>query len=345
MFTHVTQPTRPLFILGVERCGSSWLANIFDSSPATLLYAEPFAPFNRVFPGWPERLQPLASLPRALTDVLDDGTTRLFGYKYPLFDGPDAGALAHGATSALFAAHELFARLARLPTAPKALRYRQLRFPAEHNALRFSKRTPADLVVVKELRLNFQTGAIRGMWPEAKFVVVLRDPLAQLASILGLLRKGSLSQLAELLRVFPEVALGQRRFARFRAQLEAASAGSTVERAVAYWFVNYTVLIEDLADAGASVLRHEDLSADAANVTARLFGFAGLDYGSPTASYVEASTQTERKGVSPWDTTRVSKDYHRRVLAGLDPEFVAAFRAAAAPWWDVGAAELATYRA
>ena len=42
-----------VFILGCQRSGTTWLANIFDASPDTLLFMEPFAPGYKIFPEFP----------------------------------------------------------------------------------------------------------------------------------------------------------------------------------------------------------------------------------------------------------------------------------------------------
>lgn len=44
-----------VLILGCERSGSTWLANIFDSHPRVNLFMEPFAQYAGLFPGFPDR--------------------------------------------------------------------------------------------------------------------------------------------------------------------------------------------------------------------------------------------------------------------------------------------------
>ena len=47
-------PESLIFVLGCQRSGTTWLANILDSSPDILLFMEPFSiPFN-IFPEFPE---------------------------------------------------------------------------------------------------------------------------------------------------------------------------------------------------------------------------------------------------------------------------------------------------
>lgn len=63
-------PSSLLFVLGIQRSGTTWVANIFDASPDTLLFMEPFAPACGLFPDFPETGYFLNSAPPAITRLL-----------------------------------------------------------------------------------------------------------------------------------------------------------------------------------------------------------------------------------------------------------------------------------
>lgn len=65
-------PSSLLFVLGIQRSGTTWIGNIFDASPDTLLFMEPFAPACGRFPDFPETGYFLNTAPPTITRLLTE---------------------------------------------------------------------------------------------------------------------------------------------------------------------------------------------------------------------------------------------------------------------------------
>ena len=70
-------PNSIVFILGCQRSGTTWLANIFDSSPDTLLFMEPFSVPYGIFPDFPESSYVLERTSPFLDNYLHHEVVRL----------------------------------------------------------------------------------------------------------------------------------------------------------------------------------------------------------------------------------------------------------------------------
>ena len=70
-----------VFLLGCERSGSTWLANIFDAHPDVELWMEPFADYAELFPAVPDRNAWLGQATPALEVAIRQGYARLPGLK------------------------------------------------------------------------------------------------------------------------------------------------------------------------------------------------------------------------------------------------------------------------
>ncbi|MFB6263109.1 MAG: hypothetical protein ABEL76_05710, partial [Bradymonadaceae bacterium] len=74
------------------------------------------------------------------------------------------------------------------------IRYRQLNLHRESNPEVFDfRKTPEPTVwSIKEVRLNFKVALLTSLFPEAVFLVIVRNPLAQIDSMLRLFDRGEL---------------------------------------------------------------------------------------------------------------------------------------------------------
>jgi len=309
----------PLFILGVERSGSTWLSNIFDASEEVLFYMEPFAPFNEVFRGFPSRLTYLDGANAFLEEVVSEGFGRLRSYKYPLFDRHDAGPWRRRAAHAVMTGYAAAARLARMGKPVTYTRYQQLNLNRLRNEelSRVRKLPEHCLTCIKELRLNFKVKLLADLFPGARFVVIIRNPLSQAYSAHKLFERNSLIQLRRHLYAFVETASRVDRFEKYRRALASLDEDTLLHRFVTYWFINYNTLLEDLEaiDGTYRIVTHEELSERPQAVARDLFAFAGLSYGEAVERYIEASTTASSDGPkSDVDTARNSRTYYRQAL-------------------------------
>jgi hypothetical protein len=339
--------TPPVFILGVERCGSTWLANIFDSSPEVIFFMEPFADFAKIFPGFPDRLLYIDGTVPFLESILENNLDKLYPYKYPLFDSHTAAPLLRKLSHRLIHGYDVFVRALTGQSSLKCIRYNLLNLHrSEIPSFDSPKNASSHIISVKELRLNFKTGLLRSFFPDAKFIVVIRDPLVQLNSVLKLFSRGSLYQLKHCLYVLFEYVRQFGRFRKYEAALESLDPDSLFDRLVAYWFLNYNVLIEDLGRFNSEyiVVRHEDLCEHTEDIVNELFSFAGCRYTESTIRYIHQSSRAASYTSSPLDTTRNSKTLYEEALRQIDKEMAEKFLNSARMFWSVSPKEIVHYK-
>lgn len=333
---------RPLLILGVERSGSTWLANILDAHPETQLFMEPFAPRMELFPDFPDRLIYREDLNSHLLTHLQEGLDELDRYKYPLLHRRAGSRLRRELVYRfLYPLSDVTTRGVRklgfeMPL--RHLRFKNLNKNRIENPFlnRFPEVASPSHTVVKELRLNFKIGLIRALWPEAKVLVILRNPLSQIASILRLIEQGKLHDLRSALYTFIEHAQEWTRAEKYRTALDGLDEDQLLHQATAYWFVNYGTMLEDLErfDVSYRVVRHETLSQAPDRERREILDFAGLRDESQTKEYVLQSSRGTNHRTSVMDTERDSESYYLKTLREVSPELRASFFEAADKFWS-----------
>jgi hypothetical protein len=339
--------TAPVLILGVERSGTTWLGNIFDSHPATAFFMEPFAPFAEIFPGFPGRLSCPSGDATLLREVLADGVSRLHRYKHRLLDRLDGLRVLRCLSLLLARGHDAVIRSVGGRPGLWSVRSRHLNLNRPTLA-GFRKDLPPATAVVKELRLNLQVPLLAEVFPRARYVVALRNPLAQLHSITRLFAQGSLVELKQSLCSVSEFVAATERFEKYRRTLPRIERAGLLGRLVLYWFLSYNTLLEDLAARGSEhrVVAHEDLSARPRAVVERLFADLGLRLAPQTAAYVASSSTAsgDPRKRSPLDTQRCSSTYAGEVLRQVRPELRDAVLRLADPFWELSHQQVARYQ-
>ncbi|HXV13469.1 MAG TPA: sulfotransferase [Candidatus Krumholzibacteria bacterium] len=318
---------RPLvFLLGTQRSGTTWLANIFDSHPACLHFYEPFAPAYRLFPYFPGEFQWLAPPAPALAGRLRADLPRLVSYRSRLFDPVHA-------TRRQF---ELEARLmAKLETAYRRLHLTPLRFAAQFNLLHLNRlgqkpvayfeKGEIEVAAIKDVRLYFKATFLADALPDARFIHVVRHPAAVVSSMDHQLKQGRLIEIAAHIdRFVPEIR-AQEPLARYQPVLVRVRPGHRLDALCAYWRVANEELERQLTalPARALPLVYEDLATDPlARVTA-MFAWSGLAMSASTDAYVRASSTSRTDRRTVLDTNRVSATYYRDWVSKVSPELLA----------------------
>ncbi|MFB6263108.1 MAG: hypothetical protein ABEL76_05705, partial [Bradymonadaceae bacterium] len=136
------------------------------------------------------------------------------------------------------------------------------------------------------------------------------------------------------------------RLAPFVRAAEANGDDSLFGRAVAYWFTNYSVLLDDLREHEGrfDVVRHEDLSRAPFETAESAFDFADLRFTDQTRDYLRISTTGGAESDVPTHTRRNSRTYVDERLAEIDDAVRQRFRRLAEPFWEVASPELTEYR-
>jgi hypothetical protein len=320
---------KPVFILGCERSGSTWLSNIFDFHPDVEFFMEPFADYTAIFPGIPGRNIHLSNPDQKQINAVKTGYQHLFSLKYPLFYKP--GRSLYFKKADRFFIHWLQKLLrvlkTRLPL--RIQRYNLLdlhisQIPV-HWQTRKNKNPSSTVAVTKELRLNFKIGLISRVFPGTLYFVVLRSPGAQISSIKRLFQKGSLSELHQALQTFFKDIINISRFDKYRKVINytgCPGSGDMDVKLILWWLINYDVLLEDLEHHGCKfqLVCHEEISESPYEVVSQIFDFVGLKVVEEVQAYLEMSTNAHHHQVrSNLDTLRDSANFYKQAIKAVDP--------------------------
>jgi hypothetical protein len=316
---------RTALVVGTERSGSTWLANILDAHPEVELWMEPFAAAARLFPGLPEREVPVGADASELARELRGRLAALSAHKHPLLYRRGRPTWLRSVDTQIASATRRAAAALGLSTPLWVRRYELLSLNAAALPARRlpTKHARATLRVLKELRLNFKLGLVAAALPDARVVAILRGPIAQVASIERLLDRGRLGELRERLPRILSVISSHPRFARY-APL-AAHADAAADRASAlalWWLVSNQTLLEDLRASGLvhAVVRHEELCAAPEPAVAALLRFCTLPPDPGVTRFVHWSSSADGATGSPVDTQRRSAVHAQRALEQAPPE-------------------------
>jgi hypothetical protein len=307
-----------LFVLGSERSGSTWLANILDAHPDVELLMEPFAARARLFPGFPDREVPVDDRETGLATRLRRGIARVPVHKYPLLYRPGRSRVLRVLDTRLADAARALAHGLRRPTPLWIRRLELLHLNAAALPVDRLPVKPAapSVLAVKELRLNFKVGLVAAAFPEARVIAVVRGPVAQIASIERLIARGRLRELAAALPRILETVTMHPRFARY-ARLTALVDPQDRSSALAiWWLVSNQTLLADLRGCKLAhlVIRHEDLCEEPLRGAETLLRFAGLPPDRAVTRFVRWSSSGDAITTSPVDTRRHSKLHTHRAL-------------------------------
>lgn len=312
--------TPHLFLLGCERSGSTWLANVLDAHPEVELAMEPFTDRADFFPGFPDRTVPLSQGYPALAREVERGYARLARAKHPLLYRRGRSPSLHRLDLALLRGLDRARRRLRLGRAASSRRHERAWLHARHTPIgRMTRKSREPRCrVTKELRLCFKAPFLAEAFPDARFAVALRHPGAQLASVLRHLELRRLRELGQSLPAFADALKNEPCLERYRGFVEGADATGLL---VVWWLAHYDVLLGDLRRLGAPlcVVHHEQACRWPVEAAAELLAFCGLRPSGEVERYVEWSTRTPARSDSPLETTRDAARDAQRAVDAVDP--------------------------
>jgi len=304
-------PAEPIFLLGIQRSGTTWLTNLFDSSSHTLTFMEPLSAGLGLAPEYPDRLSWLRGTTPELTELLAGELPRRLERAKYLVLRRSLGS------PGLFRFERAFARLAlgSGPLLPLGLHRRCFRFQ-QINLNRFEPDAP--LVrkvspmtwVIKELRLSGTVPIVRAAFPSARFLVIIRHPVDTVLSMLRWIRKGRLLELRDDLVGLAARLRSERLGDDYNALIERAEASGVAAKLALYWRVCYESLIRDVPGSLSTFVTLEELSDQPGARLREVFAKVGLPYEVSVQRYLDRSTSSAGgKGVL--STTR-PRSFHRQ---------------------------------
>ncbi len=317
-----------LFILGTQRSGTTWLSNIFDSHPDCLHFYEPFAPAYGLFPYFPEEFQFVEPPSPYLAERLRADVPALVAKRSRLFDPVHASRREF-----LFEARVMGA----LEALNRYLKSEHLQFAAQFNLLHlnrigqepfawFEKSETIRLRAIKDVRLYFKVLLLADVFPDARFLHVLRHPAAVLSSMDRYLKQGRLVEIRDNIHLFADTVREQRRFESYDGLLARVQAGPLHEKLAAYWRIANESIEEQFGALGdrARTIVYEDLATDPLARVSEILSWCGLAMAPATDAYVRRSSTSRTDRRTVLDTNRVSATYYRDWVGKVPPEVLSA---------------------
>ncbi len=313
-----------IFILGCERSGSTWLSNIFDAHSKVEYFMEPFADYIDIFPGFPDRNFYYPPIPNEeVEQFVLEKMTLLPKYKYYLFYAPSKKLYLQKIDFFLYGAARKLSTTLKQPLNINLLRFSVLNLNRIQGAIEPIKKSNLTHKLYKELRLNFKINLLARCYSDATYIVTIRNPYAQIQSIIELFGRGSLGELKKYLRTFGLQNYNNPRFERFRPILAQYHQFELSVKLLLWWIINYETLIEDLRANSLDhmIVYHEELSDDPAKRVSYLMDRCSLKLSDEVSRYILESSQ-KSGSKNPVDTHRMSSSYYKERIAALDPKFI-----------------------
>lgn len=313
-----------VFILGTQRSGTTWLANIFDSHPDCLHFYEPFAPAYGIFPYFPGEFTYLEPPATRLAARLRHDLPRLVSKRSVLFDPVHESHGQFAVEAWLMGQIESGARRARLTPPAFAAQFNLLHLNriGQHPVAYFPKGDHIRVNAIKEVRLYFKLPFLAETFPDARFIHIVRHPAAVVSSMMNFLQRGRLVEIRDHIDDFAGMVAAQPRFEHYRPLLDRVQHGTLPEKLAAYWRIANETLAAD-----ASVVRertlhvvYEDLATDPLARVAAMFDWCGLSMPASTDAYVRDSSTSRSERKTVLDTNRVSATYYRDWVGKASPE-------------------------
>jgi hypothetical protein len=317
-----------VFILGTQRSGTTWLANIFDSHPDCLHFYEPFAPAYGIFPYFPDEFVYMEPPANRIAARLKHDLPRLVERRSRLFDPVHATERQFQFEAWLMGGLETWGRRARIGAPAFASQFNLLHLNriGQQPVAYFPKSHHIRVNAIKEVRLYFKLPFLADTFPDARFIHVVRHPAAVVNSMVSFLQRGRLVEIRDHIDDFAGTVAAQPRFEEYKPLLERIRRGTLPEKLAAYWRVANETLARDAAALGERTLPvvYEELATDPLSRVDRMFRWCGLAMAPETDAYVRGSSTSRSERKTVLDTNRVSATYYRDWVKKTPPEVLAA---------------------
>lgn len=318
------------FVLGCERSGSTWLSNVLDAHPDVEFFMEPFADYANLFSGFPNRNLHVDNQSGGLADVVSEGYGKLRGRKYALFYKPGRHAYWQKFDRSLVATYSRIGKWSTFGPSLACQQFELLNLNRKSVPLAVQNRkNPSPLIqVTKELRLNFKAGLLHKAFPDAKIIIAVRHPGAQVTSIQRLMNKGHLGELQRsLLSLYPSLRASSffDSYSQHYDCLDQTSFG--YEALLLWWLINYQTVISDCQRYGLNhkIVFHEELSDAPLKHFKSICEFLELPYKDEVGAYLDHSTNASAQrdvyeAVSALDTVRDSSAHSRKSIEDISDD-------------------------
>jgi hypothetical protein len=319
-----------VFVLGCERCGSTWLSNVLDSSRNVEFFMEPFADYAKFFPGFPGRNLYVNQSDTLLMDILGRGYPRLKKAKYPLFYNRRKKRYWKKVDKIIVDLLGFLCKWSGIGTSLRIKQYELLNLNLKDIPIDFlgGKSERSTLTVIKELRMNFKIALLQAAFTEAKYIIVVRHPGAQVVSIMRLFSRGRLDELRRSLLTLSSHLSSSSRFEKYSDYFQCLESQSDLQGMLLFWWlVNYETVIEDCKryNLDYRVVYNDSLSEDPESGFREIFSYLELEYSKEVSAFIAYSTQGsnldwDEASLSPVSTVRDSSSYSSESISNIDDQ-------------------------
>lgn len=307
-------PESLVFILGTQRSGTTWLANILDSSPETLLFVEPFAPAYDIFPEFPEA----SFFFEHSSDYLDhllkvEMPVRLLRYKSLIFKKSMTSAKWFWIERWLIRMAAKKPQLLPIRVQNRIRKFELLNLNrTDDNYPLYPKDRHPSVWAIKELRLAGKIPVLQTAFPGAHFILIMRHPCATVHSILNWFDKGRLGELRQDLETYLLKIEGQT-ISKFYKKLIAACRTATLAHKLGlYWRISYETILRQLEHyPRVKLIVYEQLALHPHETIEETFKHIGLPFSDSSKNYLTYSTTRISNSASPINTVRNSATYYK----------------------------------
>lgn len=272
---------RTVFILGLPRSGTTWLAKILDSHPAVLYRHEPdIVERNTAIPTMcdPAQFERYADATQDWLNSLVQTRRLKTAGPFPMFRKSYHSGFQARVRTALIAMLKLAEqvpatrRIARATDIPDFV---DLGSDACHR------------VVVKSISALGRAGLLAAAAPDSRFILMLRHPCAQIDLIL---RGRRFEQEGELDGTMIASLTGTLQAQCHNLSADKLRALPPIAQLAWSWLIHNEKALDELATAKYFMtVRHEDLAGDPHVKGRELLEFCGLDWCQQTADFIDAS--------------------------------------------------------
>ncbi len=301
-----------LFLLGCQRSGTTWLANMLDASPYSRVFMEPFSAPYGIFPEFPDASSFVESSSPELEHLLrTEMPTRLSRYKTFLLRKSLVDPLWFRLDRALARATGHLGRIGLRGLRQRARRFELLNLNRMNGeAPLFPKAAVPSLWCIKELRLAGKIPLLLTAFPDARFVVIVRHPCATVHSILTWFDRGRLTELRKDMETYLEKLELQPISKRHAELLARCREGNLAHRLALYWRVSYETMLRHLENHPSfRCVVHEELASRPREVARELWHHVGLEWTRSVDDYLEYSSGRDVDTSDPLVTVRKSATY------------------------------------
>lgn len=227
----------PLFLIGNQRSGTSWIANVINRSEEIILFYEPFEKGLGVFDAFPEEPIYIPSPSKTLVASLTSQYSRMISREQRYYFQNRHSRFLMGKLV------DTIHKLNRNGISYKNGLIKQLRVLNQWHGSKVSEHLVQKGQVlrpfVKETRLHLKLAVLRRAFPNSQICILLRHPYPVIVSTLKWFQKGHLGELRNKLHYFSDIYKSQAFLNQSQRELiTLALHGGIKDKLLAHWFIS-----------------------------------------------------------------------------------------------------------